>query len=52
MGPNSAAGDGVSTSSSAAYAPALAMNSQGDSILTYIDDTGADFEIFVRRWVE
>ncbi|MEW6358544.1 MAG: FG-GAP-like repeat-containing protein [Planctomycetota bacterium] len=51
MGLNSAAGGGVSNNTGASSDPAIAIGADGKPIVAWYDNSGGDFEIYLRRWV-
>ena len=47
---DSASNGGISINNGDSFYPALAVNSFGNPIVAWVDDSSGNFEIYVRRW--
>jgi hypothetical protein len=50
MGAGSASGGGISNNSGKSYGPFGVIGSDGNPIISWFDNSGGDYEIYVRRW--
>ena len=52
MGVGSASDGGISDNSGNSYVPSVAIAPDGTPYIAWEDDSGGDYEIYVRRWME
>ncbi len=50
VGTGSASGGGISNNSGSSSGPSLALDGNGYPVIAWMDNSGGDFEIYVRRW--
>lgn len=50
MGSGSATGGGISANNGFSFAPSLAIAPDGRPIVAWVDESGGNFDIYVRRW--
>ena len=50
MGDGSASGDGINDNDGDSHSPSVAIGSDGTSVVGWTDNSGGNWEIYVRRW--